>query len=80
MLKILNIAAYLKEYKHSKKESAEALLAQLGEFHLQTVPYNSPYNSNVSTSLNWWKMCVPTPPYLQLQSSPSKITPLGTTK
>ncbi|GES77785.1 ribonuclease H-like domain-containing protein [Rhizophagus clarus] len=67
MLKIPDIAAYLKEYKHSKKESAEVLLMQLGEFHLKTIPYNSPYNSNISTSLsNWWKMCIPIPPYLQL--------------
>jgi len=35
MLKIPDIAAYLREYKHSKKQSAEIFLAQIGEFHLQ---------------------------------------------
>jgi hypothetical protein len=66
MLKIPNIVAYLKEYKHSKKQSAETLLSQLGEFHLQAVPYNSPYSSQINTPLSWWKMCPPIPPYLQL--------------
>ena len=66
MLKIPNIVAYLKEYKHSKKQSAEALLSQLGEFHLQTTPFNSPFNSQINSPLNWWKMCKPTPPYLRL--------------
>lgn len=66
MLKIPDIAAYLKIHKHSKKQSAEALLAQIGEFHLQAVPYNSPYNSQINTPLSWWKMCAPIPPYLQL--------------
>jgi hypothetical protein len=66
MVKIADIATYLKTYKHSKKQSAETLLAQIGEFHLQTTPYNSPYTSQISTPLSWWKMCTPTPPYLQL--------------
>ena len=66
MLKIPNIATYLKIYKHFKKQSAEALLAQIGEFHLQVVLYNLPYNSLINTPLNWWKMCVPILSYLQL--------------
>jgi hAT family C-terminal dimerisation region len=66
ILKIPKIAAYLKEYKHSKKQSAETLLAQIGEFHLQAELYNTPYDSQVSTPLNWWKLCNPTPPYKQL--------------
>ena len=66
MLKIPDIATYLKIYKHSKKQSAEALLVQIGEFYLQVILYNSSYNSQINTSLGWWKMCVPTPPYLQL--------------
>ncbi|CAB5378742.1 unnamed protein product [Rhizophagus irregularis] len=68
MLKDPNIATYLKKHDHSKKKSAEILLAQIGEFHLQTAPYNMPYSSQVNTPLSWWKMCVPTPPYLQLLS------------
>lgn len=66
MLKIPEIAAHLKKYKHSKKQSAETLLAQLGEFYLQAVPYNTPYASQINTPLSWWKMCIPSPPYLQL--------------
>ena len=61
-----NIAAYLKKYDHSKKKSAETLLAQIGEFHLQSAPYNIPFTSQINTALSWWKMCTPTPPYLQL--------------
>jgi hypothetical protein len=53
MLKIPDIAAYLKIHKHSKKQSAEALLAQIGEFHLQAAPYHSPYNSQISPPLSW---------------------------
>jgi len=68
MLKDPNIAAYLKKHDHSKKQSAETLLAQIGEFHLQTAPYNLPYTSQVNTPLSWWKMCSPFPPYLQLLS------------
>ncbi|EXX65195.1 ribonuclease H-like domain-containing protein [Rhizophagus irregularis DAOM 181602=DAOM 197198] len=34
MLKDPNIATYLKKHDHSKKKSAEILLAQIGEFHL----------------------------------------------
>ncbi|PKB93664.1 hypothetical protein RhiirA5_440659, partial [Rhizophagus irregularis] len=45
MLKDPNIATYLKKHDHSKKKSAEILLAQIGEFHLQTAPYNMPYSS-----------------------------------
>ena len=45
MLKIPDIAAHLREYKHSKKQSAETLLAQIGEFYLQTPPYKTPYTS-----------------------------------
>ncbi len=66
MLKIPDISAHLRKYNHSKKESAVALLAQIGEFHLQRPPYNAPYNSFISTPFRWWKMCTPTPPYLQL--------------
>jgi hypothetical protein len=67
MLKIPNTAAYLKQHNHNKKESAEILLAQLGEFHLQKIaPYNAPYSSQVNSPLSWWDMCVHTPPYLQL--------------
>ena len=66
MVKITNIATYIKKHNHSKKKSAEILLAQIGEFYLQSTPYNSPYTSQISTPLNWWKMCVPKPPYLQL--------------
>ena len=66
MLKTPVIAAYLKEYKHSKKQSAETLLAQIGEFHLQAEPYKSPYNFQVSTPFKWWKMCKPNSPYIQL--------------
>jgi hypothetical protein len=66
MVKIPSVAAYLKKYNHSKKQSAETLLAQIGEFHLQTAPYNMPYTSQINTPLSWWKMCVPNPPYLQL--------------
>lgn len=66
MLKISNIAAYLKKNNHTKKRSAEILLVQIGEFYLQLVPYNTPYNSQVNTPLSWWKMCTPIPPYLQL--------------
>ena len=53
MVKITNIATYLKKHNHSKKKSAEILLAQIGEFHLQSTPYNSPYTSQISTPLNW---------------------------
>src|SRR6266498_3994586 len=66
MVKITNIATYLKKHNHSKKKFAQILFAQIGEFHLQSTPYNSPYTSQISTPLNWWKMCVPKPPYLQL--------------
>src|SRR4051812_37831029 len=67
MLKIPNTAAYLKQHNHTKKESAEILLAQLEEFHLQKItPYNAPYSSQVNLPLSWWDMCVSTPPYLQL--------------
>jgi len=66
MLKIPDIAAHLKEYNQSKKQSAETLLAQIGEFRLNSKTYKSPYDSQVSTPLNWWKMCKPTPPYIQL--------------
>ncbi|RGB30942.1 hypothetical protein C1646_764693 [Rhizophagus diaphanus] len=66
MLKISNIAAYLKKFNQTKKQSAEILLAQIGEFYLQSVPYNTPYNSQVNTPLSWWNMCTPIPPYLQL--------------
>ena len=59
MLKDPNITAYLKKHDHSKKQSAETLLAQIGEFHLQTAPYNLPYTSQVNTPLSWWKMCSP---------------------
>ncbi|UZO05933.1 uncharacterized protein OCT59_026271 [Rhizophagus irregularis] len=52
MLKISNIAAYLKKFNHTKKQSAEILLAQIGEFYLQSVPYNTPYNSQVNTPLS----------------------------
>ncbi|RGB31966.1 hypothetical protein C1646_763434 [Rhizophagus diaphanus] len=44
MLKISNIAAYLKKFNHTKKQSVEILLAQIGEFYLQLVSYNTPYN------------------------------------
>ncbi|CAG8764916.1 23131_t:CDS:2, partial [Rhizophagus irregularis] len=50
MLKISNIAAYLKKFNHTKKQSAEILLAQIGEFYLQSVPYNTPYNSQLVSS------------------------------
>jgi len=53
MLKISDIATYLKIYKHSKKQFAKALLAQIDEFYLQVVPYNSPYNSQINTPLSW---------------------------
>lgn len=66
MLKIPDIAAHLREYKHSKKQSAETLLAQIGEFHLQANPYKLSYDSQVNTPLSWWRMCKPTPPYIQL--------------
>ena len=66
MVKITSVATYLKKYNHSKKQSAEILLTQIGEFHLQSMPYNSPYTSQINTPLSWWKMCTPTPPYLQL--------------
>jgi hypothetical protein len=67
MLKISNIAAYLKRHNHTKKDSAEILLSQLGEFHSQkTAPYNAPYSSQATSPLTWWDMCAPTPPYLQL--------------
>jgi hypothetical protein len=52
MLKIPNIAAYLKKYNHTKKQSAETLLAQIGEFHLQTPPYKTPYTSQINTPLS----------------------------
>ncbi|PKK55755.1 hypothetical protein RhiirC2_858884 [Rhizophagus irregularis] len=58
MLKIPDIAAYLKKHNHSKRHSAEVLLAQIGEFHLKTAPYNSPYNSQINTPLSWWRMCL----------------------
>ena len=61
MLKIPDIAAHLREYKHSKKQSAETLLAQIGEFHLQANPYKLSYDSQVNTTLSWWRMCKPTP-------------------
>src|SRR5881227_159498 len=57
---------YLREYKHSKKQSAETLLAQIGKFHLQAIPYKLSYDSQVNTPLSWWRMCKPTPPYIQL--------------
>ncbi|GBC54372.2 ribonuclease H-like domain-containing protein [Rhizophagus irregularis DAOM 181602=DAOM 197198] len=66
MLKIPDIAAHLREYKHSKKQSAETLLSQIGEFHLQANPYKLPYDSQTNTPLSWWRMCKPTPPYIQL--------------
>ena len=66
MLKIPDVAAYLKRCNHTKKQSAETLLAQIGEFHLQTAPYNNPFSSQINTALSWWKMCMPNPPYLQL--------------
>ena len=66
MLKIPDVAAYLKRCNHTKKQSAETLLAQIGEFYLQTPPYKTPYTSQVNTPLSWWKACIPTPPYLQL--------------
>ena len=52
MLKIPDIATYLKIYKHFKKQSAEALLTQIGEFYLQVVLYNLPYNSQINTPLS----------------------------
>lgn len=66
MLKIPDIAAYLKIYKHSKKQSAEILMAQIGEFHLQAIPFNAKYSSQINKPYSWWKMCEPSPPYLQL--------------
>ncbi|UZO13365.1 uncharacterized protein OCT59_004865 [Rhizophagus irregularis] len=56
MLKIPDIAAHLREYKHSKKQSAETLLSQIGEFHLQANPYKLPYDSQTNTPLSWWRM------------------------
>ena len=47
MLKIPDIATYLKIYKHSKKQSAEILMAQIGEFHLQVIPFNAKYSSQI---------------------------------
>jgi len=52
MVKITNVVTYLKKHNHSKMKSAEILLAQIGEFHLQTAPYNSPYNSQINTPLS----------------------------
>lgn len=52
MVKITSIATYLKKNNHSKKQSAEILLAQIGEFHLQSMPYNSPYTSQINTPLS----------------------------
>ena len=66
MIKIPDTAAYLKKYNHSKKQSAKMLLAQIGEFHLCSAPYKAPYTSQINTPLSWWKVCTPTPPYLQL--------------
>ncbi|PKY46483.1 hypothetical protein RhiirA4_461352 [Rhizophagus irregularis] len=45
MLKISNIAAYLKKFNHTKKQSAEIFLVQIDEFYLQSVSYNTSYNS-----------------------------------
>jgi len=52
MLKIPDVAAYLKRCNHTKKQSAETLLAQIGEFYLQTPPYKTPYTSQVNTPLS----------------------------
>ena len=66
MLKIPEIAAYLKIYKHSKIQSAGVLMAQIGEFQLQATPFNAKYSVQMNKPLNWWKMCEPSPLYLQL--------------
>jgi hypothetical protein len=66
MLKIPEIAACLKIFKHSKKQSAEVLMAQIGEFHLQASPFNAKYSPQINKPCSWWKMCEPSPPYLQL--------------
>ena len=48
MLKIPDIVTYLKIYKHSKKQSAEILMAQIGKFHLQAIPFNAKYSSQIN--------------------------------
>ena len=53
MVKITNIATYLKKHNHSKKKFAEILFAQIGEFYLQSILYNSPYTLQISIPLNW---------------------------
>ncbi len=52
MLKIPDVTAYLKRCNHTKKQSAETLLAQISEFYLQTPPYKTPYTSQVNTPLS----------------------------
>jgi hypothetical protein len=48
MLKIPDIATYLKIYKYSKKQFAEILMTQIGEFHLQAISFNAKYSSQIN--------------------------------
>ena len=53
MLKIPEITAYLKIFKHSKKQSAKVLITQIGEFHLQALPFNAKYSSQINKPHSW---------------------------